>query len=119
VAAGDIDGDGLCDVYFCGVDSDNKLFRNLGNWKFQDITAEAGVACHGQDSTGAVFADVDGDGRLDLLVTSLGGGLRIFHNDGQGKFTEVTAASGVASRTGGMSMALADIDADGDLDLYA
>jgi hypothetical protein len=51
VACGDIDGDGLCDLYFCGLDSDNKLFRNLGNWKFQDITASAGpIACPGQDS---------------------------------------------------------------------
>src|SRR5262245_45177090 len=50
VACGDIDGDGLCDIYFCGLDSENKLFRNLGNWKFQDITASAGsvIACVGQ-----------------------------------------------------------------------
>lgn len=118
VAAGDIDGDGLCDVYFCGLDSDNKFFRNLGQWRFEDITSRAGVACHGQDSTGAVFEDLDGDGRLDLLVTSLGGGLRIFHNEGSGTFKEVTQESGVASRTGGMSMSLADIDGDGDLDIF-
>jgi enediyne biosynthesis protein E4 len=118
VAAGDIDGDGWCDLYFCGLDSDNVLYRNLGNWRFVDITREAGVECAGQDSTGAAFADLDGDGDLDLLVTSLGNGLRIFLNDGKGRFTEVTREAGVASRTGGMSMALADIDGDGDLDLF-
>src|SRR5579871_1747811 len=52
VAAGDVDGDGLCDLYFCAIDGSNRLYRNLGNWKFEDITAQAGVACMGQHSTG-------------------------------------------------------------------
>jgi len=65
VAAGDVDGDGLVDLYFCGLDNDNVLYRNLGNWKFEDITAGAGVACSNQYSTAAVFADLDGDGDLD------------------------------------------------------
>jgi hypothetical protein len=118
VACGDIDGDGLCDLYFCGLDADNKLFRNLGNWKFEDITASVGVACHGQDSMGAAFADVDGDGDLDLLVNALGNGTRLFLNDGKGHFTEVTDAAGLRSQTGAMSLALGDLDGDGDLDLY-
>jgi hypothetical protein len=118
VAAGDVDGDGLCDIYFCGLDSSNVLYRNLGDWKFEDITARAGVACAGQDSTGAAFADTDGDGDVDLLVNSLGGGTRVFRNDGKGRFQEVTAQSGVLTNTGSMSLALADVDGDGDLDLY-
>jgi len=119
VALGDVDGDGLCDVYLCRLNGGNsQLFRNLGNWKFQDITDSAGVGCGNQDSTGAVFADIDGDGDLDLLVNSLGGGTRVFENDGQGHFKEVTAQAGVASKTASMSMALADVDGDGDLDLY-
>jgi len=119
VALGDADGDGLCDVYLCRLDgNNNKLFRNLGNWKFEDITDSAGVGCGGQNSTGAVFADIDGDGDLDLLVNSMGGGTRVFVNDGKGHFKETTAQAGVASRTAGMSMALADVDGDGDLDLY-
>jgi hypothetical protein len=118
VAAGDVDGDGWCDLYFCGLDNANALYRNLGNWKFEDITASAGVACAGQDSTGAVFADIDGDGDLDLIVNSLGNGVRVFENDGHGRFKEVTAAAGTTAKTGGMSLALADADGDGDLDLY-
>ena len=45
VAAGDVDGDGLCDLFFCGLDSPNVLYRNLGGWKFENITRAAGVAC--------------------------------------------------------------------------
>jgi hypothetical protein len=118
VAAGDVDGDGLCDLYFCGLDSGNVLLKNLGNWKFEDITATSGVACAGQDSTGATFADVDGDGDLDLFVNSFGNGTRLFLNDGKGHFTETTDAAGLRSHTGSTSLALADVDGDGDLDLY-
>ncbi|MBM3832138.1 MAG: hypothetical protein FJ403_02450 [Verrucomicrobia bacterium] len=118
VAAGDIDGDGLCDLYFCGLDSRNALYRNLGRWRFADITATAGVSCAGQASTGATFADIDGDGNLDLLVNGIARGTRLFLNDGQGKFREATETSGLRGGSGSMSMALADIDRDGLLDLY-
>src|SRR5436190_2241278 len=104
VAAGDVDGDGKCDLYFCALEGRNVLYRNLGDWKFQDITERAGVACAGQDSTGAVFADVDGDGDLDLLVTGLGAGVRLFLNDGKGKFTEATKEAGLSSKKGSTSM---------------
>ena len=118
VAAGDVDGDGRCDLYFCSVDGPNGLYRNLGDWKFENITARAGLACPGLNATGAVFCDLDGDGDLDLLVNSVGHGTSCFLNDGQGHFREVTREAGLSSRTGSMSMALADIDGDGDLDLY-
>lgn len=117
VALGDIDGDGLCDIYFCRLEGDNVLYRNLGNWKFEDVTASAGVACPNQFSTGAVFADVDGDGDLDLLVNSIGGGTREFINDGKGHFTE-REKTRLVRRFGSTSMALADIDGNGSLDLY-
>ena len=117
VALGDVDGDGLCDIYFCSLEGSNVLYKNLGNWKFVDITPSAGVACSGQHSTGAVFADVDGDGDLDLLVNSIGGGTRLFLNDGKGHFTESTN-SGLLRKYGATSMALADVDGNGTLDLY-
>ncbi len=117
VAAGDVDGDGWCDLYFCGMENANVLYRNLGNWRFEDVTSAAGVACSNQFSTGATFADVDGDGDLDLLVNSLGGGTRLFLNDGKGRFTE-SADSGLVRKFGSTSLALADVDGDGDLDLY-
>jgi hypothetical protein len=116
VAAGDVDGDGRCDLYFCGLKCGNRLYRNLGNWKFEDITEWAGVACSNLDCTSAALVDIDGNGTLDLIVNSLGGGTHIFFNDGQGHFTESKEI--LNSGLGGMSMALADIDGDGWLDLY-
>ena len=118
MAAGDIDGDGRCDLYFCGLDRPNALYRNLGNWKFEDIAASAGVAGQDLDATGAAFADMDGDGDLDLLVNSIGQGTHLYLNDGKGRFQESLRSGGLNRGRGGMSMALADIDGDGDLDVY-
>lgn len=116
VALGDVDGDGLPDIYLCGLQNPNRLFRNLGGWKFEPIPA-AGIECPDQFSTGAVFADVDGDGDPDLLVNGIGSGTRLFLNLGQWQWQE-SADSGLSQSASPTSMALADIDADGDLDLY-
>jgi len=115
VAAGDVDGDGWCDLYFCALDRPNALYRNLGNWRFQEITAEAGVACAGLTSSGATFADLDGDGDLDLIVNTIGHGTHIFLNDGKGRFSEQAVLN---DHKAGMSLALGDLDGDGFLDLY-
>lgn len=118
VALGDVNGDGRCDIYLCGLDNPNALFENLGGWKFKDVTSEAGVACADQASTGAAFADVDGDGDMDLLVGGIRRGVRLFVNDGRGRFQETTERAGLTSTGGATSLALADIDGDGLLDLY-
>jgi len=118
VALGDVDGDELPDLYLCALDSPNALYRNLGNWRFQDITAASGTACADQASTGATFADVDGDRDLDLLVNGIARGSRLFLNDGKGRFSEATDAWGLRSNAGATSFALADVDGDGSLDLY-
>lgn len=117
VAASDVDGDGLCDLYFANLQGANRLYRNLGDWKFVDITDASGVSCAGQLSTGAVFADVNGDGHTDLLVNGITAGTRLFVNDGRGRFSE-PADTGLANGGAAMSMALSDVDGDGDLDLY-
>jgi hypothetical protein len=130
----DHDGDGRLDILltgggrFTGADGreivglPNRLFRNEGDWRFTDVTEAAGLASAPCYSHGAAVADFNRDGRPDLLVTGYGG-LALYRNDG-GRFTDVTAAAGLAVEQGGVepawstSAAWADIDGDGDPDLY-
>jgi len=116
VTAGDIDGDGLCDLFFAGLAGGGKLFRNLGGWKFEEATARLGSALAGLDQTGAAFVDLDGDGDLDLAVNSMGGGTLFLGNDGRGSFSLMGEV--VNLRHCGSSAAFADMDGDGDLDGY-
>ena len=120
LAAGDINGDGLPDLYVCGMEQPNALYLNKGNWKFENITEAAGVACRGWRLSGALFADPDGDGDLDLFLTSLRDGRDfLFINDGTGKFTESLETQWVYHPRGGsVGPSMADVDGDGDLDLY-
>lgn len=117
-AAADVDGDGWCDLFLCNKDGASALLRNLGGWRFEDITDYAGVGATHLIATGAVFGDVNGDRKPDLFVTSFLGPDALFLNLGDGRFTNVTASAGVASRGGTTSAAFADVDGDGDLDLY-
>ena len=117
VAAGDIDGDGLVDLYFAGLNSSNKLYKNLGGMKFEDITDQAGVAHEGFYSTGVVFSDVNGNGHLDLLVTAMHGENTLYLNDGNGNYTRAEN-SGLGIAQGSNTMALADISGNGYPDLY-
>lgn len=118
VAAGDVDGDGRVDLFFAGIDNDCVLYRNLGEWRFEDITAKAGVEFPGMAATGCVLADLDGDRDLELVVNSVGEGTLVRFNDGHGRFSEAAGGQSLNYLRAGMTAALADVDGDGDLDLY-
>jgi hypothetical protein len=118
VALGDVDGDGLTDLFLAKTEGPSALYRNLGGLRFEEIAATAGVALGDRAVTGAILHDVDGDRDRDLLVNALGGPNALLVNDGTGRFREDTLFPGRASRLGSTTSTLADIDGDGDLDLY-
>lgn len=124
VAIGDINNDGLADIYFTGNMVDNKMYLNKGNWKFEDITQSAGVACPGVWSTGVSMVDINGDGLLDIYVCKAGppGGPNrhneLFINNGDLTFTESSKVYGLDITGLSIHAAFFDYDRDGDLDCY-
>jgi hypothetical protein len=124
VAIGDINNDGLQDIYFTGNMVDNKLFLNKGHWKFEDITQKAGVACPNVWSSGATFVDINGDGLLDIYVCKAGepGGPNrhneLFINNGDLTFAESSRDYGLDVEGLSVHAAFFDYDKDGDLDCY-
>ena len=117
-ATGDFDGDNLPDIFFCSLNGRNTLYKNLGGWRFADVTEQAGLKRDARYYRGAVFTDVNGDARLDLLVCVQGDGVLCFLNAGDGRFTDATAGARTASKFAATTLALADVDGNGTLDLY-
>ncbi|WP_258105158.1 VCBS repeat-containing protein [Marinoscillum sp. MHG1-6] len=124
VGIGDINQDGLPDIYMVSNLSSNKLFLNLGDFTFRDITDEAGVGGNKPWSTGVAMADINGDGLLDIYVCNSGdvdGGNRgneLFINQGDGSFSEEAGAYGLSDQGFSTHAAFFDFDQDGDLDCY-
>lgn len=124
VAIGDINNDGLPDVYFTANLNKNKLFLNKGNFTFQDITDSAKVAGNNVWSTGVVMVDINADGLLDIYVCNAGNiagnSLKneLFINNGDLTFTESAAAYNLAESGLTTHAAFFDYDKDGDLDAY-
>jgi hypothetical protein len=128
---GDVNNDGLPDVFFSSNMGENRLYLNKGNWKFEDVTAKAGVAGKGSWSTGVAMADVNGDGRLDIYVCNSGISRsdekeehlfsrenELYINNGDGTFSEKAKEFGLADRGLSTHAAFFDYDKDGDLDAY-
>jgi len=122
VAIADYDGDGEPDVYLLATEGRNKLYRGLGNFKFEDVTATAGVdgSTFGKNawSSGASFADIDNDNDLDLLVCNMGSPDLLYINQGDGTFLEEAGLRGLTDADASKIGSFCDYDLDGDLDLY-
>ena len=124
VAIGDINSDGLPDIFFSGNQVSNKLYLNKGNFVFEDVTEKAGVAGKSSWNTGAVMGDVNDDGLLDIYVCAVvglngfNGHNELFINQGDGTFTEESTKYGLDFESYSSSAAFLDYDLDGDLDMY-
>ena len=118
VCAADVDGDGLPDLYFVTQLGTNELWKNLGNGRFVDVTARAGLAMPDAIAVGCAFADIDNDGDPDLFVTTVRHGNRLFENVGDGTFRDITAQAGVGYVGHSSGAVFFDYDGDGLLDLF-
>lgn len=128
VAIGDVNNDGLQDIYFTSNQESNKLYLNKGNLKFEDITSVAGVAGKGNWKTGVTMADVNNDGLLDIYVCEVGnykglsGRNELFINNGAAggipTFTERSAEFGLDAQGFNTQASFFDYDKDGDLDMF-
>ncbi|MDX1327643.1 MAG: VCBS repeat-containing protein, partial [Arenibacter sp.] len=124
VAVGDINNDGLLDIYFTSNLTGNKLYLNKGNFEFEDITEKAGVGGEKAWSTGVTMADVNGDGLLDIYVCNSGDIAgdnkqnELFINNGDLTFTESAAEYGLDDQGYSTHASFFDFDKDGDLDVY-
>ncbi|EDY82470.1 FG-GAP repeat domain protein [Verrucomicrobiia bacterium DG1235] len=119
VAVGDYDGDGRPDIFVVSKIESGRLFRNLGDWRFEDVTEAAGVQdVSGEWKQGASFVDVNNDGLLDLYVCRLGVANQLFINQGDGTFRDEAEERGLALVEGSGMGCFADYDRDGWLDVY-
>ena len=125
VAIGDINNDGLSDIYFTGNEVKNRLYLNKGDFKFEDISEKAGVADNDGWCNGVVMADVNGDGLLDLYISK--GGPKsdtmnrrnsLFINNGDLTFTERATEFGLDDNGYSVMASFFDMDNDNDLDMY-
>ncbi len=124
VAVGDINNDGLTDIYLVSNLENNKLYLNKGNFQFEDITESAGVSGSSEWNSGTTMADVNGDGYLDLYVCAVVGingfeGVNeLFINNQDGTFTESAKKYGLDFESYSSTASFFDYDNDGDLDMY-
>ena len=113
----DYNNDGHLDLYLVNSAAPSVLYQNNGNSTFTDVTASAGVSNQGSYGHGVACGDYDNDGYVDIYITNFGAN-RLYHNNGDGTFTDVTTESGTGDARWSSSATFFDYDTDGDLDLY-
>lgn len=113
----DYNNDGLPDLYVGNYEQPDRLYRNLGNGQFEDVAEEAGIRNSGKPFS-VNAADIDRDGWLDIYVANFLEENVLYRNNGDGTFTDVTAAAGVGDTGKSMGALFLDYDNDGDPDLY-
>ena len=122
VAIGDYDNDGRPDIFVVSKTESCRLFRNLGDWKFEDVTEKAGVGDQGDAARiwkqGATFVDIDNNGLLDIFVCRFNAPCLLYINQGDGTFKEEAAARGLAVKDACVMAAFCDYDRDGFLDVF-
>ncbi|MGH7614648.1 MAG: CRTAC1 family protein [Gemmatimonadales bacterium] len=118
LCAADVDGDGPPDLYFATQLGSNELWKNLGDGRFVNVTAEAGLGMPDAIAVACAFADSDNDGDPDLFVTTVRHGNRLFENLGRGRFRDITSAAGVGYIGHSSGAVFLDYDGDGLLDLF-
>ena len=118
VCLGDFDRDGDADIFLSRMTDGGRLYRNLGDFKFEDVTEEMGMASPGLWGAGCTWVDVDGDGWLDLYLCAFDGANRLFMNQGGKGFEDQAGAYGLDFKGASLMMAFSDYDRDGDLDGY-
>jgi hypothetical protein len=115
----DFDNDGLLDLFVCCENQPNRLYRNKGDGTFEEVAVKAGVAKTGDTCKGCAWIDYDNDGYPDLFLNHLQGAARLYHNNRDGTFTDVTAQMGIDGPVHGFSCWAFDFDNDGYLDIFA
>ena len=115
----DYDNDGFLDLFICCEAQANRLYHNNGNGTFTEVAEKAGVTGYGGFYKGATWIDYDNDGFPDLFVTNLNGSAELYHNNGDGTFTDVTTQMGIDGPEGGFSCWAWDYNNDGYLDIFA
>ncbi|MDQ8182988.1 VCBS repeat-containing protein [Pelagicoccus sp. SDUM812005] len=118
LALGDVDGDGLADIFYAGKDTPHRLYINQGDLRFVEDAAQRGIPEHNGIGAGAAMVDIDNDGDLDIYVTYTGFPNELYINQGKGVFRESATDWGLAVETGSNAPSFSDYDLDGDLDLY-